>query len=365
LGSTVDFVKIRHPLPTTYPQIKMPTISVVTAVYNGVSFLRETIDSILAQSFSDFEYLLVDDCSTDGSVALIESYKDPRIRLVRRSSNGGIVATRNQGFAMATGEFLALIDQDDLACPDRFAEQLKAFSLNPKLGIAATWVDYVDEKSQPLPGAPRRKYNSKELHSFLLFVNPFSNSSLLVRREAIKTPAYDPAFALCEDYHFIVTISRQWEVCMLQQVLNKYRIHSSNYSKVAASSMNQHELKLKRLMLSTYGLEVAESDLTYHHDLGKKVLVAMPDSLANVGNWLVKLVSSVRTEGQSMSLSADVVADVWWEYCRSSHRSGIAAFTTYFSVCKRLSLRRSYIRGLSLLLRSLLAPLQRRSPNLS
>jgi glycosyltransferase involved in cell wall biosynthesis len=111
--------------------MKAPRISVITAVYNGSKYLAQTIDSVLAQSFRDFEYILVDDGSTDSSREIIAGYKDPRIRLISHEQNRGLVAARNTAFAHACGELIALTDQDDISKPERFERQVAFLDAHP------------------------------------------------------------------------------------------------------------------------------------------------------------------------------------------------------------------------------------------
>src|SRR5690242_18871494 len=101
-----------------------PTVSVITAVYNSKRFISRTLNSILGQSFSDFEYILVDDGSTDDSAAIIESVGDPRVRLLRNDRNQRLVYTRNRAITAASGEFIAITDHDDVSLPTRLAEQV-------------------------------------------------------------------------------------------------------------------------------------------------------------------------------------------------------------------------------------------------
>ena len=114
-----------------------PRISVIMAVYNGGSFLKPAIESILRQSESRFEFLIIDDGSQDGSAAIIESFKDPRIRLIRNAANRGLAASLNAGLEVARGTYIARLDADDIALPDRLALQLDFLERNPDIAAIA------------------------------------------------------------------------------------------------------------------------------------------------------------------------------------------------------------------------------------
>src|SRR5688500_4258827 len=115
--------------PRTRRQLIMPTVSVIMPVYNTERFVAETTESVLAQTFSDFEFLIIDDGSTDGSKAILEGFarRDPRVRVVSRA-NKGLVATLNEGLALATAPLVARMDADDLCDPTRFKKQVKAMN---------------------------------------------------------------------------------------------------------------------------------------------------------------------------------------------------------------------------------------------
>jgi glycosyltransferase involved in cell wall biosynthesis len=188
--------------------MQLPRLSVITAVYNGEKYLAETVESVLNQTFSDFEYIIIDDCSTDNSVDLIQSFKDSRIKLLRNAKNERLVVTRNTALEIAKGEYVALTDQDDVSVRTRFSRQVSELDKNEKLGLVGSWFDLINAKSQKHGAVIRRTYNSDELKTSLMFRNPFCNSTVMVRRSAMASPPYDPNFPLCEDYNFIVNIER-------------------------------------------------------------------------------------------------------------------------------------------------------------
>ena len=119
-------------------------------VYNGERYLREAIDSILNQTFKDFEFLIINDGSTDLSVEIIESYADKRISLAHNGQNLGLITTLNRGFDLACGEYIARMDCDDISLPDRLEKQVVFMDNHPEIGICGSWVSAIsDEKLIP------------------------------------------------------------------------------------------------------------------------------------------------------------------------------------------------------------------------
>jgi glycosyltransferase involved in cell wall biosynthesis len=130
----------------------MPLISVIIPAYNAQKTIRETIESVLNQTFKDFEIIVIDDGSQDSTVEIVSAFSDPRLRLFSYP-NAGVSATRNRGLAQANSEFISFLDADDLWTPDKLEAQLRALEANPQAAVAYSWTDYIDESSQFLhPG---------------------------------------------------------------------------------------------------------------------------------------------------------------------------------------------------------------------
>lgn len=119
--------------------LNTPLVSVVMPVYNGEKYLPEAIDSILKQTFTDFELLLINDASTDNSEKIINSYNDSRIIYIKNEQNLGLIKTLNKGLDLAKGEYIARMDQDDISSHERFAKQIALFESNLEIGVCGTW----------------------------------------------------------------------------------------------------------------------------------------------------------------------------------------------------------------------------------
>ncbi|MBT8605260.1 glycosyltransferase [Polynucleobacter paneuropaeus] len=202
----------------------MPLVSVLFPVYNGGKFLMESIDSILNQSFSNFEIIAINDGSTDNSAELLDAITDPRVRVFHQE-NIGLAATLNRGLSLARGSLIARQDQDDLSYPERLAKQVEYMQLNPDcvlLGTAAEiWV-----------GGKRsdRNHDHPTDHSTLafdlLFNNPFVHSSVMMRRDdVIRIGGYstDPSRQPPEDYELWSRLARVGKVANLKERLLVYR----------------------------------------------------------------------------------------------------------------------------------------------
>lgn len=210
----------------------LPAVSVVLPVFNGLPFLNEAINSVLHQSFTDFELIIINDGSSDGSAQLLETFNDPRIRLSHQT-NRGLAATLNIAIRQAKGRYIARQDQDDVCLPDRFAKQVAFLDANPNVGLLGTaaeiWVG-ADKTERVL----RHLANNSELQFDLLFNNHFVHSSVMLRKEVFSVVGgyvEDPILQPPEDYELWSRVARNYQVANLPDVLLAYREVATSMSR--------------------------------------------------------------------------------------------------------------------------------------
>jgi len=219
-----------------------PLVSVITTTYNGTAYLRETIDSLLQQTLRDFEYILIDDCSRDDTVALIQSYDDPRIVLVQNNPNRGISESRNLGFRMARGTYIATLDQDDLCDPQRLEKQVRHLEEHPEVAVVASRVHLlVDGVRKPDPMAVQAHHL---LIHFAFFFGRHNTtySSLCLRRQFVvdNNLYFNRRFHYAEDYELFGRIADCGRFAILPEPLVAYRVHARANSKVHYDEMSRN-----------------------------------------------------------------------------------------------------------------------------
>src|SRR5471030_1969141 len=161
-----------------------PVVSVVVPVYNDERFLREAIDSILAQTCRDFEFIVIDDGSTDESPSIVASYTDPRIRLIRTGAQSGVAAALNAGIRAASSDLIARQDADDVSEATRLERQIAAFRARPQLALLGTQATIVDA-SGAVRGRTERSLDVAALRWYALLDNPFIHTSVMIRRDVV------------------------------------------------------------------------------------------------------------------------------------------------------------------------------------
>lgn len=222
----------------------MPEITVLMAVYNGERYLREVIESILGQSFGDFEFLIVDDASTDGTSFLLREYglADKRIRLISNERNLGLSRSLNRGLEQAKGVYIARMDADDISRPERFATQLAWLKAHPEILVLGSAIQMIDENSHPLPTKPP-PYSTIEMRWTSFFGQQFvvCHPSVMCRRELFDCFGSYADIATSQDLELWgrLMYENPYPIANLDEVLLDYRVHSR------AISTQQSELQYR------------------------------------------------------------------------------------------------------------------------
>ncbi len=215
-----------------------PVVSVVMPAYNGTALIGETLDNLREQTMPDFEVIVVDDCSTDDTRALIAGWPDPRVRLIALDQNGGPVRARNRGVAEARGRYIAGLDQDDLSRPDRFARQIAYLDANPDIVLVATAAEQLIDGAVLPMAYPA--VTTPALIAWLSWIeNPLVWSSIMVRTDAARRldPFTRPDILYAEDFDLYHRLQRIGRIARLDTPLTIYRQHAGGVSKRFADTM--------------------------------------------------------------------------------------------------------------------------------
>ncbi len=210
----------------------MPLISVLMPVYNAQPYLAEAIESILNQSLSDFEFLILDDGSTDRSLKILQRYaaQDPRIHLTHRA-NGGYVSALNALLHQATGELIARMDADDMALPERFALQAAFLQAHPEVVCLGGAQDWIDAAGRVLLHHPEAEQDAEIQQLALSGQTPINHPSAMMRRAALlQVGGYDEALCPAEDLDLWLKLGEIGQLANLRDTVLQYRQHSGSVS---------------------------------------------------------------------------------------------------------------------------------------
>jgi glycosyltransferase involved in cell wall biosynthesis len=220
-------------------QTESPLISVIMSVYNGGDYLRASIDSILAQTYRNFELIIINDGSTDNSDSIIKSYNDERILLVRQL-NHGLVYSLNKAIGIASGTYIARQDADDISLPSRFEKELQLLTSNTRLGVVSCYFTYVDEITLDPSVTISGPTLNTDIKRAMYFTNPFGHGAVMMRRKIFDTIApYSADYGPTEDFELWRRIADEWDLAIVPESLYFYRLNSAGIS--SSKSDLQHE----------------------------------------------------------------------------------------------------------------------------
>lgn len=215
-----------------------PTVSVVMSVFNGQIFLAEAVESILNQTFRDFELLVIDDGSTDGTFEILAKYarNDERVR-VHSHENKGRAASLNLGIGFAKGSYIARMDADDIALPDRLKDQMQFMERHPEVGLLGGAYERITREGLAL-NTVWPPLEDSEIRRRLLSDNPMCHPAILMRKDvAVASGGYRKALLDADDYDLWLRIAERCQLANLNQVVLRYRIHGKQVS--IANSIHQ------------------------------------------------------------------------------------------------------------------------------
>lgn len=203
-------------------------VSVLMSVYNAEKYLKTCIDSVLNQSYSNFLFYIINDCSTDGSLAIINSYSDKRIRLIENKENIGLTKSLNKALNIIETEFIARIDADDSCKLNRLATQLNIFNTSKKsLAIVGSSAYLIDERNNQIGEINVEVSNLKEK---LFFKNQLIHSSIMIRTNVLKEFKYNEHIKYAQDYNLWIRIAQKYDLTNSDEKLISYRTHSESIS---------------------------------------------------------------------------------------------------------------------------------------
>lgn len=206
-----------------------PKITVLMSVYNGEKYLKEAVDSILNQTYKDFEFLIVDDNSNDKTSEILSSYSDPRIKIIKNVTNLGLTKSLNIGLREARGEYIARMDADDISLPERLKIQTEFMDTNKDIVLTGSWAQLIDDNGKEISIAKVTNDINIIKYSFILGKPPFIHSSWIFKTEIIKKlGGYNESYKNAQDFELLSKLILNNKITNIQKELVKLRIHSQS-----------------------------------------------------------------------------------------------------------------------------------------
>jgi len=294
-----------------------PLVSVVMPVYNAEKFVVAAIESILSQSYTNFELIIVNNASTDNSVEYIKRIVDRRITLIENEENCGIVFSRNRGLKLARGKYIAIIDSDDIALPNRVEKQVEFLEAHPNCGMCGSYYQIIDQNgnkklSFKVPTAP------KDNKTFLLFNVPFCQSSVMMPAKIAKRFMYRLGFDIIEDYEIAHRISKAYDICNLPICTTLYRIHVNNITVGKQQQLRDVRKRLDYEILEDLNISFSANELELHTNFinGCYDYFKTEDKMEALENWLMRYYSFIKyLPVYNINYLRKMIAIRWWNLC--------------------------------------------------
>lgn len=274
----------------------MKLISVILPVYNAEEFVSKAIESILSQSYTNFEFIIINDGSTDSSLDIIKNFDDERIILLDRG-NKGLIESLNEGLDICKGDYIARMDADDISHPKRFERQLSAFQEDKELVLCSGGIvafsdnEFQKKRYYPLEDADLRSefiYNSSIVHPLSMF------DANKVKANGLK---FESEFKYCEDYKFFYELSKLGRIKNLPYFLLRYRMHHLSQTSVGTKNKKDRFIKISRIhaqILKEIGLILSPDQMKLHYMLSLSSEISIIDfdkhsvkEIISYGNYLV------------------------------------------------------------------------------
>jgi hypothetical protein len=265
-----------------------PAVTVLMPVYNAARFLADAVDSVLCQSFRDFELLVVNDGSTDRTTEILASYRDPRVRVIDNGRNLGLIPSLNRGLEIAQGEYIARMDQDDVCQRHRLAVQVDFMRSHPDVGLAGAWYRTIGQHKARVVHLPT---THEEITAWLPFHCPIAHPTAFFRRKlfADNLLTYDPNYPHAEDYDLWSRAARIMRLANIPQALLRYRVHSNQVTLQHSSAQSASARLVRGRELARLLPEISAYELDFHQQIMVSGFKRDASTLAQIESWLWRL----------------------------------------------------------------------------
>ncbi|MBN2790216.1 MAG: glycosyltransferase [Candidatus Delongbacteria bacterium] len=308
-----------------------PQISVIMSVYNSELYLKESVDSILNQSFSDFEFIITDDCSSDTSLIILEDYakQDDRIVLLKNLENIGLTKNLNKMLDIVKGKYIARMDSDDISKPERFLKQYSFMEDNSDVGVLGTNIQFFGKYNE-LTELP---LSHDEIKVELLFRDVIMHPTVFMRKSVLDEHKfrYNEEFQISQDYELWSRMVKYTKFANLTEPLLKYRFLSSNITN--STTKDYRKTFLKRIFLAqleVLGLKPDESEITTHINLSTNKILDKFEDLKLILAWINNLIkANDDNKIYQHNIFKNIISKYWFSVCTNSTKFGLKTKDIY------------------------------------
>lgn len=287
-------------------------------VHNGLPFLNEAVESILSQTLDDFEFICIDDSSTDGSTDVISAVQDPRWRWERNRKRDGLSKTLNRGLRMARGKYWARMDADDISLPRRLENQVTFLEKNSDVSVVGTRAKTIGLQKEQTWRYPTV---DAEIRAEMLFNSALVHSTVMLRRQRFVRQGLGYALKVdrAQDYELWTRLPTSIRFANLGQVLLRYRIHAGQVGHSFGTLQQQTASIVRVRQLRRMGLRPSRKELSLHNTVAGWQFPTSTEGLSEVESWLLRLRNANKKSKLFQASALDAALERrWWAACRGS-----------------------------------------------
>lgn len=313
----------------------MPKISVIMSVYNGEAYLAECIDSILTQTLKDFDFFITDDCSSDKSLEIIDSYKqqDKRIKVIENKENIGLTRSLNRMIEMSDSEYIARMDADDISRSMRFERQVDFMCNHSDVGVCA--VNSVKAGAKSNQSMRRGYFQHDEIAALMLFMNPMPHAPSMIRAALFhdQNIRYNEEFKIIQDYELWQRLIKKTKFHILKDILFENRTLPTSVTATSSKKKNNREnylFQIYRNEFHHFGIDVTQKILRDHLNIASNNINDSSDFLDQTQNWLDYLLrKNEETATYNKEVFRNLIKTYWFKVCTRSTSLGWESFRKY------------------------------------
>jgi glycosyltransferase involved in cell wall biosynthesis len=288
-----------------------PLISVIMPTYNSALYIRQAVDSILNQTYRNFEFLIFDDCSKDDTFEIIKSYGDERIQLFRKDKNTGYTDSLIKGINNAKGKYIARMDSDDISHTSRFEKQVAFLETNPDYGIVGSFTETIaNGDNSQLWEYP---VEDNDIRIYTIVNSPFVHPAVMIRKDVLERNhlTYIPTFEPCEDYKLWVDLLKVSKGKNIAEPLLYYRLHEAQTISLKRDALIKNSNKVRQEVIrNLFGIQMNESEVDINYYFFNEIKYNTAASIEAKYYWRRKLREKI--EGNSDSLRIGNLLDNYW-----------------------------------------------------
>lgn len=260
-----------------------PKVTVLMSVYNGERYLREAIDSILNQTFKDFEFLIINDGSSDRTAEILQGYNTSRIKIIKNESNIGLTKSLNKGLRIARGEYIARQDADDVSAPDRLEKEVNFLETHQDYAVVGTFVKILNEDSEVI-GLLDRLTEDTQIRKFLGTDNCIAHGSTMIKKKCLLNVGfYDESIARAQDYELWLRLSEKYSLANIPEYLYMWRKHDEN---IEAKHIEEQKISVILAMVKHKIPSIEHATIQFTNLIAKHNLISKPKLLTIIFSFV-------------------------------------------------------------------------------